>query len=422
MVVLTCFLGLTLFGDQILFNVMQLRSDRSVAFEHYLQAFQGQILFCEVIGVVLIAMLMFHMRDLVLIAFLLAALAGCLRANETDFGIDVHIVVGALGLAKLASIFLTRYRDKWSSGRYSAREKSRCEGVECFANAIVIVLTVGSLPHLDFWSRPYLGPRWTGLWQNPNSYGMLMGANLVLSMGVWVAVLKEGKSSMLRRYGFLIAMGFALLGLLCSFSRGAWSATSVGMLYLAWSYGKLRWRHVLPVIAVAAVAVFFFWNATADNAPWYIKRLDFGRPSAQHRLSAWRAGLEIMRDHPFGVGWSKTVEVYQSGYSSPENGAAAIATNDYLMLGTELGILGLACFVAYCALCLRGKCRIEQEDGRIQAAFRSGAIVLLVAFWFDGGLFRLSTAALFWVLLELGAERSPRTTITVNNDAKAHPA
>jgi hypothetical protein len=27
---------------------------------------------------------------------------------------------------------------------------------------------------------------------------------------------------------------------------------------------------------------------------------------------------------------------------------------------------------------------------------------LLLAFWFDGGLFDLPTAAVFWVLLELG--------------------
>jgi len=39
---------------------------------------------------------------------------------------------------------------------------------------------------------------------------------------------------------------------------------------------------------------------------------------------------------------------------------------------------------------------------------RAGAMVLLVAFWFDGGLFHLATTAVFWVLLELGADRSPK--------------
>jgi prepilin-type N-terminal cleavage/methylation domain-containing protein len=35
-------------------------------------------------------------------------------------------------------------------------------------------------------------------------------------------------------------------------------------------------------------------------------------------------------------------------------------------------------------------------------------VVLLVAFWFDGGLFDLPTAAMFWILLELGSERQKR--------------
>jgi hypothetical protein len=36
-------------------------------------------------------------------------------------------------------------------------------------------------------------------------------------------------------------------------------------------------------------------------------------------------------------------------------------------------------------------------------ACRAGALAMLVAFWFDGGLFTLTTAAVFWILLELGS-------------------
>lgn len=50
------------------------------------------------------------------------------------------------------------------------------------------------------------------------------------------------------------------------------------------------------------------------------------------------------------------------------------------MVGTQLGIAALLCFVTYCALCLRGKCKMVNEEGRIQVACRAGAIVLLVAF------------------------------------------
>ena len=36
-------------------------------------------------------------------------------------------------------------------------------------------------------------------------------------------------------------------------------------------------------------------------------------------------------------------------------------------------------------------------------ACRAGALAMLVAFWFNGGLFKLATAAVFWILLELGS-------------------
>ena len=141
------------------------------------------------------------------------------------------------------------------------------------------------------------------------------------------------------------------------------------------------------------------------------------------------------------------------------------------MLGTQLGIPGLVCFVAYVALCFRGRARhsvraglgrqppngwqgtanptldgsggqgtaspaldgsggqrtasptldggggqrtagpaLSEEarrarsDAPYRIACRAGALVCLVAFWFDGGLFKLATASVFWILLELGAE------------------
>ena len=146
----------------------------------------------------------------------------------------------------------------------------------------------------------------------------------------------------------------------------------------------------------------------------------------------------MMWDHPFGVGWNKAVETYKKNYSPPEGGAAAITTNDYLMLGTQLGLPGLICFVSYVALC----CNLETaltspwsldsaavskagcggfspsaarpcdtpgepagDTPALLYACRAGALAMLVAFWFDSGLFKLATAAVFWILLELGSEK-----------------
>jgi hypothetical protein len=146
----------------------------------------------------------------------------------------------------------------------------------------------------------------------------------------------------------------------------------------------------------------------------------------------------MMRDYPLGVGWNQAVSVYDKSYSPPEGGAAALTMNSYLMLGTELGLPGLVCFVAYVGLCFRRSPRLhltknlnlekriphpgplpigsadsaEAETEKLvashsslRAACLAGALVFVVAIWFDGGLFDLPTTAMFWVLIELGVSR-----------------
>jgi O-antigen ligase len=130
-----------------------------------------------------------------------------------------------------------------------------------------------------------------------------------------------------------------------------------------------------------------------------------------------------MAEKPWtGAGWNEPERTYEYYYLPPHlTEAQAIQMNDYLMLGATLGIPALVCFGMYVWLALTGKA----ESGKLKAekpypetvstihhplsssdwlqiTCRAGAIVLLVGFWFDGGLFKLPTASIFWVLLELG--------------------
>jgi hypothetical protein len=341
--------------------------------------------------------------------------------------------------------------------------------ISYFLIGLIMLLAFSSWWHLDM-AGAYHGPRWMELWDNPNICGMLMGAGVVLAMGLRMEIKNEelrmknlgekrkaesGKRKLrrsLRSFAavksairnpqsalLLVAVGMMGVGLFFSYSRGAWVGTAVGLLFLTKAYGKLKWKFVLPGILMVAAVVCFFWHGTADTDAWYLKRLDLSRPSAQHRVSAWRGALQMMRDHPFGVGWNKAVGVYEKDYSPPEGGAAALTMNSYLMMGTELGIPGLVCFVAYVGLCFRTKrshltpalspfdpsAPVKRGEGELlavtqqstspvnchsslQTTCHAGAVMLLVAFWFDGGLFTLATASVFWILLELGTETNLR--------------
>jgi O-antigen ligase len=207
----------------------------------------------------------------------------------------------------------------------------------------------------------------------------------------------------------LIAAFMMSVGLIFSYSRGAWLGTVVSLLYLAKFYEKFKWRPLRVFLLFAfcflLFGVWFFWNATPDTASWYVKRMDLGRPSAQHRVAAWRGALQIMQRHPLGVGWGNGIAIYKEQYAPPD-GARALNTNDYFLLGTQLGLPGLLCFMAYVALCFRKLGNRKSEIGN-EMACRAGALAMLVALWFDGALFDLPTASVFWILLELGGSILP---------------
>jgi hypothetical protein len=449
-----------------------------------LLSFQWILLACFAVWCGSFIFLTFSLNDLPLIALLLIAMAAYfIGYTESSRAADALILLAGVTLGKSAFVLLRR--DEGGAAHFT-----RHSSLVTFLVGLITLLVFSSLWYLDMPGNFYHGSRWMGLWDNPNDYGMLMGAGVVLAIGLRAGMQKEecrmknegetlkseklkaeifqqsGKQKAERRnlflrfLRFLVAntawiLGIAVfmlgVGLVMSYSRGAMLATSVGLLYLAWSYGKLKWKYVVIGAGLGALGVLCLWGRTADDGPWYLKRLDFSRPSAQHRVSAWRGAVQMMWDHPLGVGWNLAVSVYAKNYSPPEGGAAALTMNSYLMLGTELGLPGLVCFVAYVGLCISNReLRISKNrphltltlsppsgsgegmslvtcHSSLPTVCRAGAVVLLVAFWFDGGLFNLPTAAVFWILLELGAEvrtsrcdvRTAQRTVPTNNECGA---
>jgi prepilin-type N-terminal cleavage/methylation domain-containing protein/prepilin-type processing-associated H-X9-DG protein len=435
--------ALCIFGVVLNFQSGIFRDFRAV-----LLSVQWMLLVCMAIWCGSFIFLTFNLKELPLIGLLLIAIvAFFLSFAASQSALDALILLAGVTLGRGAGFFIgdgvTRLISKIENQKSRSQLKSP-NVVSYFLKGLVMLLAFSSWWHSDL-AGAYHGPRWMGLWDNPNIYGMLMGAGLTLAIGLLAAKWKEESGnlkleitvkkntigdawSLWLKIFLIIAVGMMGVGLVMSYSRGAWVATTVGLLYLAWNYGKLKWRLVLPGILVVTAVVVCFWHHTTDSDAWYLKRLDLSRPSAQHRVSAWRGALQMMRDHPLGVGWNKAVNLYDKDYLPPEGGAAALTMNSYLMLGTELGLPGLFCFVAYVWMCFRrnphpphlirpaatfSPSDAEKEivallvtrHSSLQTACRAGALMLLVAFWFDGGLFTLATASVFWILLELGNEK-----------------
>jgi O-antigen ligase len=180
---------------------------------------------------------------------------------------------------------------------------------------------------------------------------------------------------------------------------------------------KAARRWVALAVICGSITVLGFWSfghtelAVARRAYSVANANDF---SWRNRMAAWEGGLQMMAEKPwFGFGWNEPERIYSAFYCPAKvDEGMAFQLNDYFMLGATLGLPALLCFAVYILLALSGRQKTGLPapptlDFRLwtldsAAVCRAGAAVLLVGFWFDGGLFELATAATFWVLLELG--------------------
>lgn len=304
--------------------------------------------------------------------------------------------------------------------------------------------------------------RWVGPWDSPNIFGLLMGTGVVLSVGILylsllIFITKESEATRgtttAKKYVqfalvtlflfFIVIMSYALLQ---SYSRGAWLSIVCGLSYLAYqeAFRKKRicrrrnanftglpcicgfdnWFRInwFPMsVLILAIGILIFWEVRHTDRLTPRRIVSIGNMndfSWKNRVAAWEGTLQMMSEKPwFGFGWNQPEPLYEHYYLSPKlDESKAIEVNDYLMLGAALGIPSLFCFGVYFWLSLTGKAlskkRVielrEEEIGcwkshdSLKTTCRAGAIVLLVGFWFDGGLFELPTASTFWILLELG--------------------
>ena len=334
---------------------------------------------------------------------------------------------------------------------------------------IISVLAFASLLHPNISSTfQYHGQtRWSGPWNNPNVCGLLMGTGIVLAIGMAVSsfkfqVFRESIAgswkSGVKRYAVIIVCLFAAIlmgrGLLNSYSRGAWLATICGLAYLAngvfsFQFSQatprravfsqwLRRNGLLLAIIVLSLGSLAFWQFR--DVEWHPARRAFSTGnindlSWRNRVSAWEGALQITAEHPvLGAGWNQPESLYENYYLSPKlEESGAIGLNDYLMVGTTLGVPALICFITYIWLSLKQNSEVRRQKPEVgdrqdacpsldighwtsdwlKTTCRAGAIVLLIGFWFDGELFNLPIVTVFWILLELGAARSTPAKIAV---------
>ena len=355
----------------------------------------------------------FPIHLLLLLAFVVLFLRShLLDTNHSWQGIRVRILLGGIAFGQLA---LLSFKAAKSGRSFLPRF--------CFIFSIGLAAALfGHFTYDAYFS--YRGNvRWTGVWQNPNTCGLLMSVALVLTLGQ-IMRLRQTKPAapIWKILGLAIIGAIAALGLFRSFSRGAWVGAAIGLAYFIYqSRGPLlrrfpgcfpwlrRHRFTLAFMLVA-VAALAWWGI--HEAEWAAARrvASVSNPndfSWRNRVQAWVGGLQMMTDKPWlGYGGWEPDRVYAQMYRHAFYGEhdPSILFNDYLVLGIIFGLPVLIFFLAY--LCNYLADALTEPDESTEKTLRitcqTVVIIMLVGFFFDGGLFKIAPSVAFWVFWEMG--------------------
>ncbi|MBI1979814.1 MAG: O-antigen ligase family protein [Elusimicrobia bacterium] len=159
-----------------------------------------------------------------------------------------------------------------------------------------------------------------------------------------------------RRCLYGIGSLLSLLNLYWSATRGAWLAAGLSLTLgtAFWFFGESRRKKDFKSLAVTQtlliVSVFFalgFW--------WWIRADWRGDRSLQERIFKWKTALSIVHDNPLmgvGAGNLKThFALYQAKTKEGmdlqlKSTSESNVHNDYLQIGTEIGLFGLGAYLS----------------------------------------------------------------------------
>jgi len=206
------------------------------------------------------------------------------------------------------------------------------------------------------------------------------------------------------RMGLLLAVGFMLLVLLLTKSRGAWIGLAAALVVLVW----LRWHWSALVLGLAAA-----WTVWAASLGWStlleVLTAYEALSGLEIRLEIWSRGLYMIRDFPFtGVGMGSygplADRLYPFFLQPP--GSIPHAHNLFMQVAVDLGIPGLVAWLVVftgAATCAWRVWRTGQRQGNpwmwaLGAGLIASQVALLVHGLTDATTWGLRPAPLVWAL------------------------
>lgn len=223
--------------------------------------------------------------------------------------------------------------------------------------------------------------RATGPMEDPNDLAYVLAAGLPLLL---IGVNAPGRARWVRIAG-IVGGGICLIGMAATVSRGGALAA---LTMFAWAILRkvISWRTAAVIILAVLVGALglLLTNRSAIETALAQKEVVAGS-NIDARTTRWQAALAELGDHPLlGVGPGGNRHYYLEYSHRAEIGETTPVThNMYVEVGSELGLLGLAVFVAMILvafdLCRRAQGRATAADRSEQLALEASLIAICVA-------------------------------------------
>ena len=222
----------------------------------------------------------------------------------------------------------------------------------------------------------------TGMYGDPND---LATSLLIVVPFLFSAVLSAGSGVVLRVVG-LAALGAIGYAFQLAQSRGGFLALAA--LVGAYAYrrvGRVATVVVLAVVVVAGLAV----------GPSRFQNIDSKEASAQGRIEAWAAGLQMVKAHPIlGVGFNQFSRVHER-----------VAHNSFVHVLAELGLVGGFLFIGVFYWHFASTSRARNMAGAATSTLASDLFASGVGIVTAGAFLSLQYIPILFVPAVLGAAR-----------------
>jgi O-antigen ligase len=215
-------------------------------------------------------------------------------------------------------------------------EKQRDLLVKLLTIVGVVASLHGLYPQLEArsWS-PLWSPRAKGTMSAPSSFAAILMFASLLALGRFLFCNPK-------RYWVLVSFGLINIAILYTQTRNAWLGALIGIIYILFFWNK-KYTLLAPLLCVCLLLF----------APPNIKNRMLGMTSfqdtgLQERISTWKGGWKIFKDHPVtGCGY-KCVDSIYSQYPDPSGKIARYRGmhNNFIQLLVDTGIAGLSLWIS----------------------------------------------------------------------------